>query len=420
MKRLATLILLVSSAGAFAQAPLTLDDCLLEAVHNNPSLAAAREAVAKARFNKAGSYANLLPQVSAEGSVGKSETDTDEGKTSSDSVRGALSVDQSLFTGGRNRAAVEQGKEALLAEEEQLRRMEADLTYAVKSAFARVLHAREYVSLAEKIARRREAIYQLVQLRYEGGREHKGSLMSTEAAWRQSQFEVETARRALSVANLQLARQLGWKDRSASDARGELAVPAVPAEADYAALARGTPEYRYTAAQERSARAGVASAESSFWPQLSAGGSVSRSGDDWPPEDDAWSVSARLTYPLFSGGSDLNSVRAARAERRRMEASLSATEDEVVVSLAEAHADFADAAGRVAVQERYLDAAKTRAEIAEGQYTSGLLSFENWDLIENDLIEKQKALLASRLAAVVAAANWEKTQGLSALPGAGL
>ena len=63
----------------------------------------------------------------------------------------------------------------------------------------------------------------------------------------------------------------------------------------------------------------------------------------------------------------------------------------------------------------FLAAADLRAEIARTQYTTGLLSFEDWDLIENDLIDNQKAMLASLRDAVLAEAAWEQTLGKGAL-----
>jgi hypothetical protein len=57
-----------------------------------------------------------------------------------------------------------------------------------------------------------------------------------------------------------------------------------------------------------------------------------------------------------------------------------------------------------------------RAEIARSKYNNGLLSFEDWDLIENDLINRQKALLVSVRERVTAEAGWEQARGEGAIP----
>ena len=77
---------------------------------------------------------------------------------------------------------------------------------------------------------------------------------------------------------------------------------------------------------------------------------------------------------------------------------------------------FQDAAGKVGVQQEFLHAAQVREEIASSQYATGLLSFQDWDLIEDDLIANQKAMLASQRDALIGEATWERAQGRSALP----
>jgi outer membrane protein TolC len=79
--------------------------------------------------------------------------------------------------------------------------------------------------------------------------------------------------------------------------------------------------------------------------------------------------------------------------------------------LEEAFAAHQDAAERVDVQENFYEAARVRAEIARSQYSSGLLSFDDWDIIENELISREKEILAARRDAARAEAAWESAQG---------
>ena len=79
--------------------------------------------------------------------------------------------------------------------------------------------------------------------------------------------------------------------------------------------------------------------------------------------------------------------------------------------LASAYAGYQNAVENTKVQEAFLLAAKTREEIAKAQYLNGLLSFQNWDLIETNLTIQEKSELASYLGAKTAEANWELAQG---------
>ena len=68
----------------------------------------------------------------------------------------------------------------------------------------------------------------------------------------------------------------------------------------------------------------------------------------------------------------------------------------------------------MAVQKKYVEASDIRAEIARQQYEDGLLSFENWVLIEDDVISRRKLLLDAQKNAMAAEAAWWKAIGYNA------
>ncbi|MBU1857184.1 MAG: TolC family protein, partial [Verrucomicrobia bacterium] len=171
------------------------------------------------------------------------------------------------------------------------------------------------------------------------------------------------------------------------------------------------------AIQVRAAKEGVRIAKSDFYPTWSVNGSIGRSDDDsLIPKNDQWSVGTAISYPLFTGGQHWYGVRGAKADQRKAEDTLNDTENQMVATLEDRFVAWQDAAERTEVQNEFLKAAEVRAEIARAQYQNGLLSFEDWDLIENDLIDKQKSVLISQRDAVVARAGWEKALGTGVIP----
>ena len=419
MKRMLPVVCFLAIVNsAFAEVPLTLDDCLSEAAENNPDLAASRLAVQKAKYDYKASYSDMLPQVSANAgsSRSQSESSTDGSTSTRDSASYGVSASQSLYTGGRNRAAVDQGSANLQAAEADLGARRATLTYDVRKAFAGLLFAQDQIELARTILKRRQDNLDLIQLRYEGGRENKGALLLTQASARDAEYGVAQAERFLSVAQRQLARVLGRDDSELIRISGKLEAGRAATVADFEMLAADTPTHRRAVAQFRAARAGLDSAKSQYFPELSANASTGRSGEDWMPEQDEWFLGLSLSFPFFQGGKNVMNVRGAGAELQRVEANLRATDAELVLILQQALADYADAIDRTEVQSAYLEAGEVRAEIARSQYSSGMLSFEDWDRIENDLIGSQKEYLAGRRDAILAEANWEKAQGKSLLP----
>ncbi len=413
--------LLAASPDARAAEILTWEECLREASRNNPGLAAAEEAVRKARAQRQASFSDFLPQLSAEAGYTRANSATSLDSAGSGSgVReefsAGLSARQSLFSGLKSKAGVEKSSAELERVEAELQALRASLGYDLKTAFARLLYSQEQLVLAEAIAARRQENVRLVELRYEAGREHKGSFLRSRAAHRQAVFEVSQARRGLRVAQRELGRALGRPEFSVLQATGTLRAQAPGEPPEWTALAPRTPAFLEARAQARAAEAGVAVARSQFFPELSATGSVSRRGSDWPPDRDRWSAGLSLSFPFFPGGRNIFELRGARAESLKAQAGLRSARDESLLRLEEGFAAFQDAAERTEVQREFLEAAEVRAQIARSQYTSGLLSFEDWDLIENDLIATQKTHLSSLRDAELAQAQWEKAQGRGGMP----
>jgi hypothetical protein len=45
------------------------------------------------------------------------------------------------------------------------------------------------------------------------------------------------------------------------------------------------------------------------------------------------------------------------------------------------------------------------------QYASGLLTYENWDLIENEVVNQERLVLSRQKALLIAIAAWHKAIG---------
>jgi outer membrane protein len=406
--------LFFAATTACAQAPLTWQDALREAAVANPDLAASAEAVRAAVANLEATRSERRPQLSGSAELGASGGDLieDEPLRSADA---AVRASQLLYAGGRTEAAIEQ-REATLDETAALyRQTAATVGFDLKAAFARLLYAQELVGLTSNILKRREDNLDLVELRYEGGRENKGSFLRSKASTAQARFDVEQARRSVHVAQRTLARALGRVDAQGLAVAGSLEPERPEASPDFHALAVVSPLRDQAEAQRRFAEAGVRSAKSAYYPELSLVGSYGRSGEDLPDED-RWTVGLALDVPLYPGGRTRHEVEAARAALRQAEQRMRSREGDVLGDLVSAHASLLDGIDQVDVRIEFRDAAQVRAEIGRSQYASGLMTFEDWDVIENDLINAEQALLASRRDAVLAEAAWDLAKGKVLFP----
>lgn len=412
----ALLLALAWSIPAHAD-PLSWEASVQEAAANNADLRAARANLESADYSASAAYRGFFPQVSA----GASYTDTSGASSTSPTYVGSsysasLTATQNLFAGFQDTARVGQGAANRQAAAGGLSLARARLSQALKAAFAGLKYVQDSVALAATIVQRQDQNLRLVELRFESGRENKGSVLLTRAALAQARLDQLQARQALATARAQLAQTLGRTDAESLDIVGGVPTAEPGPTPDFDAIARQAPGYAQALAQEQAAAAGVTLARSALYPSLNLTGSVARAGTDWFPQDDRRSVGLNLTVPLFSGGGDYYATRAAQANLDAAGAAAQTVLRQLLVDLKSAYAGYVQADEKLKVDQAFVDAAQLRAEIARNQYNNGLISFNDWNLIENDLIQRQKSFVQSQRDRVVAEAAWEQAQGKGVIP----
>jgi len=394
---------------------LTWEESVRQAAAVNPDLRAARDSLRAAEMDVRGAGSGFLPTLTG------SATRTDTSATSTAAITApdsnvALTASQNLFAGFRDQASVAQARANRTVAEANLRAARARLSFDLKSAFATLQTAVDALALSTDIVRRREQNLRLVELRYESGRENKGSLYLSQATLSQARFESLQAEQALRVAQAQFARVLGRDHPQAMRLAGEVPVIAPPAQVDFAQAVQDTPDQQRALAQVEAAKAGVDIVSSAFWPSLDLSGTTVHQGNDWELEDRRNTLLLSLTVPIFSGGKDYYGVRSAGATESAAEANRENLIRQLRTQLEQAYATYVQAVAKLGVDVDFLKAASARAEIARSKYSNGLMSFEDWDIIENDLINRQKAVLQSRRDRVTAEAAWEQALGTGAIP----
>ena len=85
--------------------------------------------------------------------------------------------------------------------------------------------------------------------------------------------------------------------------------------------------------------------------------------------------------------------------------------DSVLLTLEQTWKDFQDAGDTVLVKKKFLEAAQERAKIAAVQYSQGLISFDDWVIIEDNLVSAKKAYLDARASLLLAQAGWVQAKG---------
>jgi len=407
------LVFFLCAGGACAEETLSWQDCIREAAKNHPDLISAQESVKQAVAGKKVVVSALLPQINSDLGVSTSKTSAKaSGNGTQNSYSYGVSGQQLLFDASKTANNVRSAAETVKAAQYNYKFTSSGVRLRLRTAFINVLRAQELLNITDDIFKIRRSNLELITLRYTSGIEHKGALLTAEANLAEAQYEISQAKRTLEVAQRGLIKEIGRAAFSPLRVNGEFKVSdTVLQEPDFEALAKNNPSLGKFAAQTNAAAFGIQSAKASFFPQASVQAGANRLGSHWPPQDDAWDAGLTLSFPIFEGGLRLAEVEQAQALYNQARENERSARDGVLLGLQQGWAGLQDALETVEVQRKFLSAAQERATIAEAQYSLGLIQFDNWTIIEDDLVSAKKTFLNAQANALLAEANWIQAKG---------
>jgi macrolide-specific efflux system membrane fusion protein len=381
---------------------IRLEECLDLASRQNASILSAREATASSRAQYLGSFSAFMPQVSA--SAGRSRSGVVDGgsdfvynsQTGSDSYSLGLRGSMNLFDGGRDMAAVVQARARVVQAEANERDAMATAMAEVRNAYLQLAYAQAAEALSSTIVARRTENKDMVNLRFESGREHKGSQLLAQAAFSQSGADLRQAMRDRKTASRRLADAVGLAREESLEALDALPEYEAPLQPEFAALALDTPAVTRSAAALDLARAAQLASWGTFLPSLDASAGTSRQDREWLPKNQSWNAGLSLNWTLFNGGSRVSQVRQSQAEYAKAQAEDDKIRRQACQSLEQAYDNLLNMVDDRKVAAQYLEASSVQSEITRNQYLTGLLTFTTWDQAENDYISRQRQALAAQ------------------------
>jgi outer membrane protein TolC len=406
------MLVLIPALPVHAEEPLTWQQCISEARQAHPDLYTALALLQQAEADKRIAGGALLPQVSL-GASSKEDVSTTKGENFSSSYSYSLSAQLLLFDGHKTSNQVASSREAVKGAQYNYQLVSADLRFALRSAFTQVLKAQDLVGLASEIAARRQNNVRLISLRYQGGREHIGSLRQAEADLAQAQFEVSQARRGLVLAQTTLASALGRDNHTPLRVQGAFRATDLSAsKPDLALLVKQNPLFQQLDTRSKAARFDLEAAKSACSPELYLTSTIGNgSVNTLPFKAVDWSTGFTFSLPIYEGGSGRARVSRAMAVLSQQNAQQKSGYLQLFNMLEESWKNYQDARQMVLVKKKFLEAAIERSTIANAQYSNGLLSFNEWIIIENNLVSAKKEYLNAGANLLIAEAQWNQAKG---------
>jgi outer membrane protein len=416
MKHYLALIGIFLSLPVSAATTITWSEAVRRAELENPEIAAARESLNAAEAAKAGAYSGFLPTVRA--TVGYENTERSGNgfvaTTTGTGWTAGINGNWNLFSGFGDSARMDQAEANKRAADAALALARAKISNDLKSAFESVAYSRDYAKLTTLILKRREENLRLVQLRFESGRENKGSVLLSEAYLEQARCDDMQARNAARTSAVALAKVLAFDGDETAELAvvGNVPITPPPVAPDFPSLVLMTPDYLQALEHAKSIEEARKIARSSFYPSLDLTTSMGTRGSDFFPNDNTTkTLGVTLSIPIFSGGRDYNTYRSAVANAAAASYNRENSLRDIRRRLELAWAGYTESVAKLRADESFRKAAVARSEIGRTKYNNGLLTFDDWDIIENDLITREKAVLQTRRDRATAEGAWEQAQG---------
>jgi Outer membrane protein len=429
--RILSIVILLSAfflSRAVAEETLQWRECVKEAKKDHPDLVAATEKINQAKATKEITRSAYLPQLNFDASevTTKNASFSTSGSSvgisapfpapknsnrSTTSQFGAT-AQQLLFDGFKTSFDLSGNERSIIASKYNYDVTSSNIRLRLRTAFVNLLSVQEYLIVAKEIEARRKQALELVKLRYEGGREHKGSLMTSEANLTQAKYDVAKASRDIYLYQRELTKELGRSKFSLINAEGDLVVKDPARMLPYFEnIAETNPLLQQLIAQKEAAQFGLKAAYANFFPQVYANGSAGNISNRWFPDKNEYSIGTSLTFPAFDGGNRIATAQKAKGALGQSQADERSGRDSVIYTLANTWTQLQDTIDNVEVQKKVLEAAQERAKISTAEYAIGLLLYDNWIIIEDNLVTAKKSYISAQNASLVAEANWVQAKG---------
>ncbi len=410
---------LVKTLDAKSDSSLTWDDCVRLAVKNNKNLLQAKSSLEQASANRLGLYGDFFPQITANSNYSISKTGASDrvaGKdglgSSSKSLTGNIDIDQNIFAGLRDWHKSRKGNALLEMGQKDFNIAKSNLLKELKTAYANFLYSQKKVQLTESIAKRLKRNVDLVKLRFDRGRENKGSYLSNKANYTKSQFEYEQSIKEFAIAKKNILTTLGLPLDENINVKGGLGpFSSPPRKPDFSKLSLNSNVRQKALEDLRSAEHSKWIAFSEHLPHLDASYTFGKKGAGFYFERNYNVAQLNLTIPIFSGFKTSSEHRVTVEEEKKKDYTLQLTTAQNVVEVETKYNLYSESIQQLEISKNLLEAVEIKSEIARNKYASGLIDYQNWDDVERELITTQKLVLTSKRDALIAEADWEFTIG---------
>ena len=396
-----------------AKAQLSIAELLDIALRNNPRTKHAWAVAKGAAYSLGAAESPWLPTVNGTGSLNLNKG-TNKGSSASStnhsdyqpSAAGTLTATYLLLDFGGRSASVEAAQQALYAANWMHNQTIQDVMLAVFDAYYQFIKVKASLEAKEIDLKDAQTSFDAANELYKAGVGRRVDTLQAQATLASTHLDIETLHGQQKIALSALVTALGLPTGStihAEDLPDVLPLQTVNENIDQL-LEKAfvtKPDYAAAYATLQVRKAGLAVAESSALPTLTANASasrtayLSRSGTDF----NNYGAGVSLNFPIFQGSLSEDQKGLARSLLEEAKADLAAKEAQIALNVLTNYYAYETAQGTLKYAEEYLGYAQEAYDIASGIYKNGVGSIL-------DLLNAQAMLANARFQRIQARVGW--------------
>jgi outer membrane protein len=332
-----------------------------------------------------------------------------------------------VFDFGRRAARVEASKAMRLAAVAGFQRVNQDVAFRVVTAYYNLITAGERLEASRQIVKTAQTTQDAAEAQRANGRATLPDVLNARAAAAQSLYDLQASIGAVDTARVVLRETIGAEPSDEILVADPAGLP-LPTE-----VAQSTADLVNTAKQQRpdlraisehleAANAELKGARSEYLPTVDFGASAGQQAL-WPSinapgpnplghsNEPVWNLGIGVHWTIFDGGLRRHEVEAAASRHREAEHEKREVEDAIGREVWTAYVQFRTAVRQHDAAETLLTSATTSYDASLDAYRFGVKNLVDLVTAENQLAQARLAVVQSRSAVRIDAANLDYTTG---------
>jgi len=332
-----------------------------------------------------------------------------------------------VFDFGKRASRVEASKAIRLAAAAGFQRTNQDVAFRVVTAYYNLVTAQERLGASRQIVKTAQTTQDAAEAQRANGRATLPDVLNARAAASQSLYDLEASIGAVDTARVVLRESIGVEPSDEIQVADPAGLP-LPTEVAQSTIdlvntaKEQRPDLRAISEELEAANSELKGAKSEYFPTIHFGASAGQQAL-WPSinvsgpnplghsNEPVWNLGVSVRWNIFDGGLRRHEVEAADSRRREAEHEKREKEDAIGREVWTSYVQFRTAVRQHEAAETLLTSATTSYDASLDAYRFGVKNLVDLVTAENQLAQARLAVVQSRSAVRIDAANLDYSTG---------